>query len=476
MSSTINTNQNSLTAQRNATKSQTDLATAISRLSSGLRINSAKDDAAGLAISERFTSQIRGLNQAGRNANDGISLAQTAEGALGSIGSNLQRMRELAVHSANATNSASDRAALQQEVTQLASEVDRVATQTQFNGTNLIDGSFNAQQFQVGANAGQTITVAGITSARTADLGKYYSAAATGVALTASTGITGAGQFTVNGTDIFNGTAIGGDAKSLAAAINAKSIDGVTATAKATTSAGSYTAAAAVFQTGSLTINNIAMNVAVTGTQATDVANTIGAINANSAATGVTASLVGGAVTLTAGDGRNITASWNAGASGDAVLADLGLGGVAATTYSSYDISYTGTAALVTGGSAAASVTGFTSGTTTNVSQTGTAISNVDISTVAGANAALTAVDAALTTVNSNRAALGAIQNRFVSTIENLQTSSENLSASRSRIQDADFAAETASLARAQVLQQAGTAMIAQANQLPQQVLQLLKG
>jgi len=141
MPQTINTNLSSLTAQRNASKTQNDLSTAINRLSSGLRINSAKDDAAGLAISERFTSQIRGLNQAARNANDGISLAQTAEGALGSIGSNLQRMRELAVQSANATNSASDRAALQQEVTQLASEVDRVATQTQFNGTNLIDGS-----------------------------------------------------------------------------------------------------------------------------------------------------------------------------------------------------------------------------------------------------------------------------------------------------------------------------------------------
>ena len=233
MASTINTNLNSMTAQRNSSKSQNDLTTAINRLSSGLRINSAKDDAAGLAISERFTSQIRGLTQAARNANDGISLAQTAEGALGSIGSNLQRMRELAVQSANATNSSSDRAALQQEVGQLASEVDRVATQTQFNGTNLLDGSFSAQQFQVGANAGQTIAVAGIASARTTDLGVYYGANKAGAALTASTGVTGAGQFTINGTDIYNGTSIGGDAKSLAAAVNAKGIAGVTATANA---------------------------------------------------------------------------------------------------------------------------------------------------------------------------------------------------------------------------------------------------
>ena len=160
MAQIINTNISSLTAQRNSNRTQNDLSTAIARLSSGLRINSAKDDAAGLSISERMTAQIRGLNQAARNANDGISLAQVAEGALGSVTSNLQRMRELAVQSANSTNSASDRAALQQEVAQLTTEIDRVATQTQFNGLNLLDGTFTAQQFQVGANAGQTITIA----------------------------------------------------------------------------------------------------------------------------------------------------------------------------------------------------------------------------------------------------------------------------------------------------------------------------
>src|SRR5438105_11671404 len=174
MSMSINTNISSLTAQRSSGHVQTQLSTAMASLSSGLRINSAKDDAAGLAISERFTTQIRGLNQAARNANDAISLSQTAEGALGSIGDNLQRMRELAVQSANATNSASDRSALQQEVSQLQSEVDRVATQTQFNGINLLDGTFTAQQFQVGANANQTITIASIASARTSSLGQSY--------------------------------------------------------------------------------------------------------------------------------------------------------------------------------------------------------------------------------------------------------------------------------------------------------------
>src|SRR5919107_3148255 len=170
---TINTNLSSLTAQRNSNRTQNDLSTAIARLSSGLRINSAKDDAAGLSISDRMTAQIRGINQAARNANDGISLAQVAEGALGSVTGNLQRMRELAVQSANSTNSASDRVALQQEVAQLATEIDRVATQTQFNGLNLLDGSFTAQQFQVGANAGQTIAISSIASARTSSLGQY---------------------------------------------------------------------------------------------------------------------------------------------------------------------------------------------------------------------------------------------------------------------------------------------------------------
>ncbi len=476
MPSTINTNLNSLTAQRNSSKSQNDLTTAINRLSSGLRINSAKDDAAGLAISERFTSQIRGLNQAARNANDGISLAQTAEGALGSIGSNLQRMRELAVQSANATNSASDRAALQQEVTQLASEVDRVATQTQFNGTNLLDGSFSAQQFQVGANAGQTITVAGISSARTSALGQSYGVTSLGTTLTAATGITAAGQFSIQGVDVFSGSAITGDAKSLAAAINSKGIAGVTATALATSAVGTTAATAGITAgTGILTLNNIAISVAVTGVAATDQANALTAINANSAATGVTATANGGGLTLSAADGRNITTSWAVGTSTNSALQDLGLGGGAVpAAYSSYTLSYSGTAPLVVAGSAAAGVKGLANGSTA-AAATGTAISAIDISTVAGANAALASVDAALTTVNSNRAALGAIQNRFSSTIENLQTSSENLSASRSRIQDADFAAETANLSRAQVLQQAGTAMIAQANQLPSQVLSLLR-
>jgi len=481
---TINTNVSSLTAQRNAGKVQDQLSTAMARLSSGLRINSAKDDAAGLAISERFTTQIRGLNQAARNANDGISLSQTAEGALAEVSNNLQRIRELAVQSANATNSAGDRAALQQEVAQLIAEVDRVATQTEFNGTKLLDGSFTNKSFQVGANAAQTIDIDTIANTRTTALGQGYGSTIAGTTLAAGTGITAAGQFTLQlGTstavDVFSasgGVAIGGDAKSLANAINAAGITGLTATAAATTSAaGTYTDSGAVTAgTGTLTINGIGIALNVTGVGATDVANTMAAINQNSAATGVSAVASGTGLTLSAADGRNVTMAYANGTATVAAAQDLGLTGVAATTYGGYSLSYNGSSTVTVGGTAAANVKGVADGAT-NAQATGTAVANVDISTVAGANAAIRSMDNALNSVNSQRASLGAYQNRFSSTISSLQTVSENMASARSRIQDADFAAETASLSRAQVLQQAATAMVAQANQLPQQVLQLLR-
>jgi len=478
MAQTINTNLNSLTAQRNASKSQNELSTAINRLSSGLRINSAKDDAAGLAISERFTSQIRGLNQAARNANDGISLAQTAEGGLGSISTNLQRIRELSVQSANATNSTSDRAALQQEVSQLTAEIDRVSTQTQFNGLNLLDGSYVSQQFQVGANAGQTITIAGINSARTSDLGQSNGFSLQGVSAgTAPSNTPAALSVTVGGTAIPLGS-VAVDAKAQAAAITAGNVPGLLATANATAiPAGVSAPNASASGTAVLTVNGLAINVAgVSGAagSASNRANVVAALNAQSAATGVTAKDTGNGVALSAADGRNVTVGYAAGGFTGSDLTDFGIGATAGTVYGgSIDIKYTAPAGTV--GSVSFAQAGGLTITPQAITATGTAIAAVDISTVAGANAALTAVDAALTTVNSNRATLGAIQNRFSSTIENVQTSSENLSASRSRIQDADFAQETANLSRAQVLQQAGTAIIAQANQLPQQVLSLLK-
>lgn len=471
MASTINTNINSLTAQRNLSMSQSSLSTSMQRLSSGLRINSAKDDAAGLAISDRFTSQIRGATQAARNANDGISLAQTAEGALGSIGTNLQRIRELSVQSANATNSASDRAALQQEVAQLASEIERVATQTQFNGINLLDGSFTAQAFQVGANVGQTITVSGIDSARGSDLGKYNGINLTNVSI-GTADSTATAQNIVIGATTYNLGSITNDAKVIANAITAQNIAGMTATAnKTTVAAGTQAISTTTAGTATLSVNGVSLTLNATTDAATNRANAVTAFNNASASTGVTAKDTGAGVELTAADGRNIAVSgFTLGTAVATTIADFGLA-AEAVTGGTLNIDYV----APTGVTGTVTATGDWTLAATNIASTGTAVNALDISTVNGANSAIKSVDAALSNINSSRATLGAIQNRFSSTVENLQTSSENLSASRSRIQDADFASETANLSRAQILQQAGTAMVAQANQLPQGVLALLR-
>jgi len=396
--SVINTNTISLNAQRNLATNSASLSTSIQRLSSGLRINSAKDDAAGLAISERFTTQIRGMNQAARNANDGISLAQTAEGALGEIGNNLQRIRELAVQSRNATNSKTDRDALQAEVKQLKEEIGRVARDTEFNGTKLLNGDFTDQAFQVGANQGQTISISGITDARIDKLGTYESVEVVGVAAT-EFAAEAAGPPVVPATGGF----ADGDLK-----INGVDIGAVAAGSGSATAQGAAVAAA---------------------------------INAATGQTGVTAAAdsTTGAITLSNADGSNIVVAL----ADTATTANTGL---TAETYTKED---------------------------NGVENVG--FQDLDISTAEGADKALLAMDAALQAVNSGRADLGAIQNRFSSVVANLQTSSENLSASRSRIMDTDFAKETAELSRSQVLQQAGTAMLAQANQLPQNVLSLLR-
>jgi flagellin len=471
MSMMINTNLSSLNAQRNQSRTQNDLSTAIARLSSGLRINSAKDDAAGLAISDRFTAQIRGLTQAARNANDGISLAQTAEGALASVTDNLQRIRELSVQSANATNSASDRASLQLEVAQLTAEIDRVATQTSFNGTNLLDGSFTAKAFQVGANVGQTITVSSIASARSSALGQYQGFSLTNQSIGTANSTAAAETVTMGGVATALGS-ITNDAKNIASAINAAGVAGLTATANATSvAAGTQALTATASGTASVVINGVTVSIAnAVGNASTNRANAVAAINAQSAATGVVATDTGAGVSLAAADGRNVVVSgFAAGTATAATIADFGLA-AAATTGASNNINYSApsgvTGSVVFGGAFS---------NTTAIAATGTSVAGLDISTVAGANAALSSIDAALATVSSSRASLGAVQNRFSSTISNLQTTTENLAASRSRITDADFAQETANLSRAQVLQQAGTAMVAQANQLPQQVLTLLR-
>ena len=478
--SVINTNISSLTAQRNLGMSQSSLSTSMQRLSSGLRINSAKDDAAGLAISDRMTSQIRGSNQAARNANDGISLAQTAEGDLNQISSNLQRMRELAVQSANATNSSSDRAALDNEVQALSSEIDRVAQNSSFNGTKLLDGSFVAQKFQVGANgtASDTVTVSNISSARTSSLGGSGTSTATtltGGAATAAPLL--AGQLTLNGFQIGAanvGSAPGQSAASAyskAAAINAVSAQsGVTATAQPTTVTGGVaTTFGGVTSGATTTINGIVIGDIAVGTDAIGQgANTAAAINLKSSQTGVTATADNtGKVTLTAADGRDIAVG--------AGLTAAATGLTPATTNGTIKLDTANAAGIVVSGGTPANA-GLTAGTTApTTTLTVNSISSINVLTAAGATNALSAIDGALSTVSSARASLGAIQNRFSSVVASLQTTSENLSASRSRIQDADFAAETANLSRAQVLQQAGTAMVAQANQLPQGVLALLR-
>ena len=384
MGMSVNTNVVSLNAQRNLGMSSNSLATSMQRLSSGLRVNSAKDDAAGLAISERMNAQVRGLNVAARNANDGISLAQTAEGALGKVGDMLQRMRELAVQSANATNSDSDRTALQAEVAQLKEEIQRVADTTKFNGISLLDGSFTAQNFQVGANAGETITLAAVANADLSALGTLQT-----------------------GADTYSQTLAAATATAFATGMSID-INGVTVS----TAAGAADAGAA----------------AVAFKAAFDAAKT-----ANPAELANVTMDAAGAITST-----------------DATLTLANL------------VNVSGVSAGATNGTVVP-----------GASETG--IANLDISTAAGATFALDAIDTALDAINSSRGTLGAVQSRFENAIANIQVTAENLSAARGRIVDADFAQETANLSRAQILQQAGTAMVAQANQLPQQVLQLLR-
>ena len=507
MSSTINSNINSLTAQRNLAMSQSSLSTSMARLSSGLRINSAKDDAAGLGIAERFTSQIRGLNQATRNANDGISLAQTGEGALGAAGTILQRIRELAVQSANATNSASDRAALNSEVGQLASELDRIAKSTQFNGQNILDGSFGSATFQVGANANQTIT-ATTANFSTTKYGNYRigsavaataggvgdlvvgstagSAVSTAVQSLTST-IAGDTTFAVNGAEgsATVGVTAADSAKTVAANINAKtSTTGVTASARTEIDATAFVA------NGSYTLqvtsdNTTAVTISFTVGAANNADGLAGAINAfndKASQTGVTAKLntTGDGVTLTNASGNDILIGNQSLAANTVTVGTITAAGSGGAAVAAAQAAYvTGAVVLdsnksfgIVNAAGAAGVSYFTNASSASQLQ---AANTLDVSTVDSATRSIATVDSALAAVNNQRAKFGALQSRFETTVSNLQTSSENLSAARSRVQDADFAQETANLSRSQILQQAGTAMVAQANQLPQGVLALLK-
>jgi flagellin len=405
MTTTINTNVNSLNAQRNLMASGGSLATSMQRLSSGLRVNSAKDDAAGLAISERFSGQIKGLSVGARNANDGISLAQTAEGALGKVGDMLQRMRELAVQSSNATNSKQDRAALQAEVAQLTDEVDRIAKQTSFNGKKVLDGTFAGAAFQVGANAGDNITVGALTNST-----------ATGLA------------------DV---------------AYSFDQANSAVAASSVSTLATIATGVLSISITGGANVALGAIAAATSGAER--MGQVVEAINRKSSDTGVTAFL---SVNDT-GTYRIDLMSEKLDSAGDATVV---------TT-----VGFTGATTGVTSGVLASVVNA--SNTTTDA----LGIDTLSIDTQRNSWVAIKKLDAAINQVNSARAQLGALQSRFESATGNIAISVENLSAAKGRIVDADFAMETANLSRTQILQQAGTAMVAQANKLPQSVLSLLQ-
>ncbi|MDX5386312.1 MAG: flagellin [Marinobacter sp.] len=501
MPQVINTNIASLNAQRNLNASQGDANVALQRLSSGLRINSAKDDAAGLAISERFQSQITGLNMAQRNANDGISLAQTAEGAMDEITNNLQRIRELAVQSANATNSVSDRQALNQEVQQRIEEINRIASQTSFNGLKVLDGTFATQTFQVGANTGETIAVSGLDS-RGSQIGSIVDQTTVfgeraldpgtfDVDTSAFVYEDGAG---VSGSlDIENSD---GDVLGTISVSGARSVDEIVAQLQAGIDGNSDLSGVFVERNatgdGFTFINNTANALSLNnGTIADDA--TPNEVNFNADALSAAADdttvqeffkdgntidfevdINGTVITVEGATSLNdIVAQVNARANETGVNANLDASNTNIMFSSQIGEPFTVGITADTDDSGTPNIDIAVVGTVDNDT---VSMNDIDISTRQGADLAMIAVDYAIDTINGFRAELGAVQNRFESTIANLSTTSENLSASNSRIRDADFAAETAELARTQVLQQAGLSVLAQANARPQQVLQLLQG
>jgi len=523
MPSPINTNVLSLNAQRNLNKSQGDLAKSLQRLSSGLRINSAKDDAAGLAISSRMTSQVRGLNQAARNANDGISLAQTAEGALSQTGDTLQRMRELAVQSANASNSASDRASLQSEVNQLKQEIDRVAGTTEFNGLKLLDGTFTSQAFQVGANANQIINVS-IEGSSTTDLQdnrinavnetaasgttsvQAASASASGATsngviaqtLTITGPIGQVADLSVTANDSAFAIAAGITAREGETGVKATAVNELNLASGATSGVVSFDLFSGDGSPTDSTRLSVTATIGAAGSS-TRMNELASEINKKASTTGINAEVTtDGSLKLTERSGRDIVIE-NFTNSNDG---DLDVTAYTADNADGSDqLAASATTTLVGSGTSTTDSTRVTgrielrsagtyTATSSIASGAGSVLSNaasgslvgseaeklnvVDISSVDGAQQAINIIDSALSQVNAFRADLGAVQNRFDATITSLQTTSENLSAAQSRIQDTDFAAETANLTRAQILQQAGTAMLAQANQVPQGVLSLL--
>lgn len=473
MAQVINTNVASLTAQRNLGVSAKAMSLSIQRLSSGLRINSAKDDAAGLSISDRMTSQITGMNQAVRNANDGISLAQVAEGAMQETTNILQRMRELSIQAANSTNNSNDRKSIQSEVSQLQSELNRISLNTQFNGQRVLDGSFTNASFQVGANSNQTINFS-IGSVKASAIGGIAASTGATVSASAATDITlsvgGSTAVSVASSANYAGAANGQDSTSAyakAAAMNDAGAAGLSVNASTSGTATVGAIGGTAGNTYNLSVNGVTIfNNQDVGTAMSNTALR-DAINGQSSQTGVVASLSGGNMSLTAIDGRNITVTesgtgFTGGTNGLSVTG----GSFAAVLRGQLTVSAPNSIAV---GGTVADV-----GLNATIAKDSLGVDTIDVTTTSGAQTAIQRIDSALASVSSNRATMGALQNRFDSTIANLQNVSDNLSAARSRIQDADYASEMANLTKNQILQQAGTAMLAQANSMPQSVLSLL--
>jgi flagellin len=406
MSLVLNTNIDSLVAQNSLSSSGSQLATALAQLSSGLRINTAADNAAGYAITQGMTSQINGLNQAANNASDGVSLTQTASGALSEITSDLQTMRDLAVQSLNATNSTTDRADLDTQFQQLKADVNSVASQTQFNGVNLLDGTFQGATFQVGANAGQTITVSSVASANSNNLGQLS---------------------TVAGTAWVPANITAGDTGTITFAVTQPAV-------------------------GSVAVNYTTAAMTLTGNPITDAATAAAAINQ-----------------LSSQDGGVIA------------TVDATTGGIDLSSTTAGQVIGAATAAFTTALGAAGAETGATfglgaGGTTAAVTlANGGFLNAASVSSVDGSNLTLVQIDAALQQLATSGAQLGAYQNRFTAAITGLNTDSTNLTSARSSIQDTDYAQATSNLSKAQILQQASTAMVAQANMIPQNILSLLQ-
>jgi flagellin len=417
MSLVLNTNIDSLMAQNSLTTSGNSLSTALEQLSSGLRINTAADDAAGYAIVQGMTSQIGGLNQAAQNANDGVSLTQTASGALQEVTSDLQSMRDLAVESLNATNSTQDRADLDTQFQQLKADINQVAATANFNGVNLLDGSFEGATFQIGANAGQTITVGSVASASSANLGTMYASA-----------LTGGGVAGVYDAGVANANIANGDTATLSVTVNGTA----------------YTTGA----------------ISLTGNAATDLKSEAAAVNqAISPDTGIVATV---------------------NAAGTAIQLSSTLATPTATNVVAFAVTAaTGTLGTVFAGvgGAAAALTDLGVDSSDTVANTGvaTTLSTSTVQSVDASNLALGQINSALQQIATTSAQLGAYQNRFTAAIAGINTDSTNLSSARSGIEDTDYASATTQLSQAQILQQASTAMVAQANTIPQNVLTLLQ-